>query len=117
MISLDLGVVNLCEPIWALSTRQWALATGLKQSDPEPSRPLSPAIFADQPTCFHVSRLPFPGSPYVATCFLISSTGAYDSHFFAANANSFPRPTRPLLEAKGDSTYLKHVDTYEEVFS
>ena len=117
LISLDLGVVNLCEPIWALSTRQWALATGLKQSDPEPFETFiagNLCISADMLSRFKVA---FPRKPLRGDVLLISSTGAYTSHFFAANANSFPRPTRLMLEANGDWTYLKHVDTYEEVFS
>ena len=88
LISLDLGVVNLCEPIWALSTRQWALATGLKQSDPEPFETFiagNLCISADMLSRFKVA---FPRKPLRGDVLLISSTGAYTSHFF-----SLPTPT------------------------
>jgi diaminopimelate decarboxylase len=93
-------VVNCCEPIVALPARHRALATGLKRSDSEPFE------------TFIASNLCFSGD-----VLLISSTGAYNPTFFASNANSFRRPARLLLEANGDWTYLKHADTYEEIFS
>ena len=117
LISLDLGVVNYCEPIVALPARHWALATGLKRSDPQPFE-----TFIAGNLCFSgdmLSRLKvaFPRKVVRGDVLLISSTGAYNPTFFASNANSFPRPARLLLEANGDWTYLKHADTYEEIFS
>lgn len=44
-------------------------------------------------------------------------TGAYDPSFFAANTNSFPRPTRILVDDKGLVSILKSRDTFEEIFS
>jgi diaminopimelate decarboxylase len=117
LISLDLGVVNYCEPIVALPARKWALATGLKRRDAEPYE-----TFIAGNLCFSadmLSRLKvaFPRKPVRGDVLLISSTGAYNPTFFASNANSFPRPARILLEANGDWTYLKRGDTYEEIFS
>jgi len=117
LISLDLGVVNYCEPIVALPARHWALATGLKQRDAEPFE-----TFIAGNLCFSadmLSRLKvaFPREPVRGDVLLISSTGAYNPTFFASNANSFPRPARLLLEANGDWTYLKRADSYQEIFS
>ncbi len=44
-------------------------------------------------------------------------TGAYDPSFFAANTNSFPRPTRILVNEQGLVSILKKKDTFEEIFS
>ena len=44
-------------------------------------------------------------------------TGAYDPSFFAANTNSFPRPTRILVDTTGLMSVLKKRDTFEDVFS
>jgi len=117
LISLDLGVVNYCEPIVALPARHLALATGLKQRDAEPFE-----TFIAGNLCFSadmLSRLKvaFPRKPVRGDVLLISSTGAYNPTFFASNANSFPRPARLLLEANGDWTYLKRADSYQEIFS
>ena len=117
LISLDLGVVNYCEPIVTLPARHWALATGLKQRDPGPFE-----TFIAGNLCFSadmLSRLKvaFPRKPVRGDVLLISSTGAYNPTFFASNANSFPRPARLLLEANGDWTYLKRADSYQEIFS
>jgi len=117
LISLDLGLVNYCEPIVALPARHWALATGLKQRDAEPFE-----TFIAGNLCFSadmLSRLKvaFPREPVRGDVLLISSTGAYNPTFFASNANSFPRPARLLLEANGDWTYLKRADSYQEIFS
>jgi diaminopimelate decarboxylase len=62
-------------------------------------------------------KVAFPRKPVRGDVLLIASTGAYNPTFFASNANSFPRPARLLLEANGEFTYLKHADTYEEIFS
>ena len=117
LISLDLGVVNYCEPIVALPAGHWALATGLKQRDAEPFE-----TFIAGNLCFSadmLSRLKvaFPRKPVRGDVLLISSTGAYNPTFSASNANSFPRPARLLLEANGDWTYLKRADSYQEIFS
>jgi len=117
LISLDLGVVNYCEPIVALPARHLALATGLKQRDAEPFE-----TFIAGNLCFSadmLSRLKvaFPRKPVRGDVLLISSTGAYNPTFSASNANSFPRPARLLLEANGDWTYLKRADSYQEIFS
>lgn len=117
LISLDLGVVNYCEPMVALPARHWALATGLKQRDPEPFE-----TFIAGNLCFSadmLSRLKvaFPRRPVRGDVVLISSTGAYNPTFFASNANSFPRPARILLEANGDWSYLKRADSYQDIFS
>ena len=93
------------------------LQLGSSRNDPEPFETFiagNLCISADMLSRFKVA---FPRKPLRGDVLLISSTGAYTSHFLAANANSFPRPTRLMLEANGDWTYLKHVDTYEEVFS
>ncbi|MBN2614631.1 MAG: hypothetical protein JXR71_02970 [Bacteroidales bacterium] len=44
-------------------------------------------------------------------------TGAYDPSFFASNTNSFPRPTRILVDDNGLVSVLKSRDTFEEIFS
>jgi diaminopimelate decarboxylase len=117
LISLDLGVVNYCEAIVALPARKWALATEPKRRDPQPFE-----TFIAGNLCFSadmLSRLKvaFPRRPERGDVLLISSTGAYNPTFFASNANSYPRPTRVLLEANGDWTYLKRADSYQEIFS
>jgi diaminopimelate decarboxylase len=116
LISLDLGVVNYGEAIVALPARGWALATELKAREPEPFE-----TFIAGNLCFAadmLSRLKvaFPRRPKRGDIIMISSTGAYNPTFFASNANSFPRPARILLQANGDFTYLKHADTYDEIF-
>lgn len=44
-------------------------------------------------------------------------TGAYDPSFFAANTNSFPRPTRVLTNEHGIVDVIKKQDTFEDIFS
>lgn len=44
-------------------------------------------------------------------------TGAYDPSFFAANTNSFPRPTRVLADEDEVIAVIKKRDTFEEIFS
>jgi diaminopimelate decarboxylase len=44
-------------------------------------------------------------------------TGAYDPSFFTSNTNSFPRPTRILVNEKRLVSVLKKKDTFEEIFS
>jgi diaminopimelate decarboxylase len=68
LISLDLGVVNYCEPIVTLPARHWALATGLKQRDPEPFETFIAGNLCFPPICCHASKSHSRASPCVATC-------------------------------------------------
>ena len=48
---------------------------------------------------------------------MIAATGAYSPTFFAANANSFPRPVRILVEEDGSWSTIHRRDSYDEIFS
>jgi diaminopimelate decarboxylase len=48
---------------------------------------------------------------------LIYDTGGTESHFFSSNANSYPRPSRVMVDEQGNIIVTKRRETYEEIFN
>ena len=117
MIAMEMGVVFYGEAIVALPARNWAIATEPNRRDSEPFE-----TFIAGNLCFNADMLsrikvPLQRKPARGDILVIPNTGAYNPTFFAANANSFPRPARILTDADGAWSYVKRRDTYHEVFS
>jgi hypothetical protein len=66
-----------------------------------------------------ISRLKvrFERKPRLGEIILVRDTGAYAAHFYAANTNSFPRPSRVICYEDGSIAYIEKKDTYDEIFS
>ncbi len=117
MIATEMGVVYYGEAMVALPVRNWSIATEPNRRDPQPFE-----AFVAGNLCFNadmLSRLkvPLQRKPVRGDILLIPNTGAYCPTFFAANANSFPRPSRLIVESDGTLSYVKRRDTYDEIFS
>jgi len=117
MIATEMGVVYYGEAMVALPVRNWSIATEPNRRDAQPFE-----AFIAGNLCFNadmLSRLkvPLQRKPVRGDILLIPNTGAYCPTFFAANANSFPRPSRLIVEADGNWSYVKRRDTYDEIFS
>jgi diaminopimelate decarboxylase len=65
-----------------------ALATGLKQRDPEPFETFIAGNLWFSADMLSRLKVAFPRKPVRGDVLLISSTGAYNPTFFASNANS-----------------------------
>lgn len=117
IIALEMGVVYYAEAMVALPARNWAIATQPNRRDPEPFE-----AFIAGNLCFNADMLsrikvPLQRRPVRGDILIVPNTGAYNPTFFAANANSFPRPARVLVDEGGTWSYVKRRDTYEEIFS
>jgi diaminopimelate decarboxylase len=117
MIAAEMGVVFYGEALIALPVRKVALATAPNQRDREPFE-----TFIAGNLCFNADMLcrvkvPLQRKPDRGDIIIIPNTGAYNPTFFAANANSFPRPARILVDEDGSWAYTKTRDTYDEIFS
>lgn len=117
LIAMEMGVVYYAEAMVALPVRNWSIATEPNRRDPQPFE-----AFIAGNLCFNadmLSRLkvPLQRKPIRGDVLLIPNTGAYCPTFFAANANSFPRPARIIVEGDGSWSYVKRRDTYDEIFS
>jgi len=118
LIAMDAGAVNYDSAVEKdYLMRRWMLASDMDQKDSEPFD-----TFVAGRLCYNgdiISRLKirFPRKPKVGDIVLIPDTGAYSAHFYAANANSFPRPARVICYEDGSVAYIKKEDTYDEIFS
>ena len=96
---------------------KWAIATEPNRRDPQPFE-----TFVAGNLCFNADML--SRHQAAAPAEAGSRRRADDrldrrlfTDFFAANANSFPRPARILIEADGSWSYTHRRDTYDEIFS
>jgi diaminopimelate decarboxylase len=117
MIAVEMGVVFYGEALVALPARNWAIATEPNRRDAEPFE-----AFIAGNLCFNADMLsrikvPLQRRPARGDILIIPNTGAYNPTFFAANANSFPRPARILADAEGAWSYVKRRDAYDGIFS
>jgi len=117
MLAMEMGVVFYAEAVVGLPAMKWAVATEPNRRDPEPFD-----TFVAGNLCFNadmLSRLKvrLQRKPARGDILMIAATGAYSPTFFAANANSFPRPARILVETDGSWSYIHRRDTYDAIFS
>jgi len=117
MLAMEMGVVFYAEAIVGLPAMKWAVATEPNRRDAEPFD-----TFVAGNLCFNadmLSRLKvrLQRKPARGDILMIAATGAYSPTFFAANANSFPRPARILVETDGSWSYIHRRDTYDDIFS
>jgi len=116
LVTLEMGITNHGEA-FLISINRWMIITDRQLQDPEPFE-----AFVAGNLCFTgdmISRykISFRRKPKRGDIVMIYGTGAYDSHFFASNANSFPRPDRILADEKGGITVIKRRDTFREIYS
>jgi diaminopimelate decarboxylase len=118
LVALEIGVVNLAEALeHTIPMNRWSLASGLDRKDTEPFEAFLAGhlcFTGDMPSRY---KIRFPRKPERGDVLLKSDTGAYDPHFYAANTNAFPRPTRVIVLEDGTVEILKKRDTLEEIYS
>jgi len=118
LVTMDAGAVNYDSALEKdYLMRRWTLTSGLGKKDAEPFD-----AFVAGRLCYNADiiswlKIRFTRKPRVGDTVLISDSGAYSSHFYAANTNSFPRPARVICYEDGSIEYLKREDTYDEIFS
>lgn len=117
LLTLEMGVTNQCGSLLHSDMKRWEIANDWNDWDPEPFY-----TFAGGNLCFSgdmlaVFKIRLQRKPKRGDVLLIHDTGAYTSSFFPSNANAFPRPSRLLVDEKGDVTLLKSRDSYSDIFS
>ncbi|MCK4236816.1 MAG: decarboxylase, partial [Candidatus Krumholzibacteria bacterium] len=118
LIAMDAGAVNYDSAVEKdYLMRRWMLTLNINQKDAEPFD-----TFVAGRLCYNgdiISRLKirFPRKPREGDIVLVHDTGAYAAHFYAANTNSFARPSRVICYEDGSVEYIKKEDTYDEIFS
>ncbi|MDQ7823517.1 MAG: decarboxylase [Candidatus Eremiobacteraeota bacterium] len=116
LLLIEMGVLDHCEALTELILRRWMIAGDHRRHDKSPFE-----AFVGGNLCFSGDMLSrykvsFQRAPARGDVVIIRDTGAYNSSFMAANANSFPRPDRVLVNADGSLCLLKKRDTYRQIF-
>jgi diaminopimelate decarboxylase len=117
LVTVNAGEVNFAAAMSGMPMNVWENATYLKIRDINPFE----AFVAGQ-LCFSSDmlakvKIELQHEPKKGEILMIRDTGAYDSQFFTANTNSFPRPARLIAMENGSVECLKKRDTYEDIFS
>lgn len=118
LVAVEAGVVSFGDALeYSIPLNRWSLATGCDRSDTRPFEAFvagNLCFTGDMPSRYKVrlQRRPVRGD-----ALLTWDTGAYNPHFYASNANGFPRPARVLVQSDGSVEFIKTRDTLDEVFS
>lgn len=117
LVQAEIGTTFYGEALVATPVRHFAIANEPNRRDETPFE-----TFVAGNLCFNGDmiarvKVPLQRRPSRGDVMMIANTGAYNPTFFAATANSFPRPARVVVEPDGTFFYTKHRDTYEDVFS
>ena len=118
MISMDAGSVNYADALEKdYLMRQWILTESLDQKDERPYDAFLVGRLCFNSDIINRTKVRFERKPRPNEIILCRDCGAYAAHFYAANTNSFPRPSRVICYGDGSISYLKKKDTYDEIFS
>ncbi len=118
LIALEAGVVSFAEAMEVtIPMNRWSLATGTDRKDPDPFDAFiagNLCYTGDMPSKY---KIQFPRKPVRGDVLITHDTGAYNPHFYVANTNAFPRPSRVIVNGDGSVEYIKIADTFDEIFS
>lgn len=117
LVTLELGVTSHCDSLLVGDIKQWKILTGEISDTDEPFE-----TFVGGNLCFSGDmlaryKITLPRRPVRGDILMYFYTGAYNANFLPANANSFPRPARALVDEKGDYTLLRKRDEFNEIFA
>jgi diaminopimelate decarboxylase len=116
LLVLEMGVVNYAGSVIHKLLNRWAIINDYNRGDGN-----SFEAFACGNLCYNGDiiakyKIQLQRFPQRGDIVVIYDTGGTESHFFASNANSYPRPSRVLIDEKGAITVTKRRETYGEIF-
>jgi diaminopimelate decarboxylase len=117
MTTVNMGETNFASAMSGMPFNRWSLATELNVSDGQPFETFIAGQLCFSSDMLTKSKVELQHKPKKGEILIVYCTGAYNSQFFAANTNSFPRPSRVLVMENGSIEYIKKSDTYEQMFS
>lgn len=117
LVTVEMGVVNLCDVMLENTPNKWEIVNEHKRIDN-----FAFETFIGGNLCFSGDMLtrfkvPLCRKPVRGDILIIHDTGSYTSHFLASNGNSFPRPARVLVFKDKTIRIMKERDTYKDIFS
>ena len=117
MTTVNMGETNFASAMSGMPFNRWSLATELNIRDAQPFETFIAGQLCFSSDMLTKSKIELQHRPKKGELLIVYGTGAYNSQFFAANTNSFPRPSRVLVMENGSIEYIKKSDTYEQMFS
>lgn len=115
LVNLEMGIVCHGESLIEKPVKRWEIVSGWRRKDKKPFE-----AFIGGNLCFSGDMISkykvfLQRKPARGEIVMVHNTGAYTSSLFAANSNSFPRPSRVLVEEDGGLKFLKKRDEYQEI--
>ncbi len=117
MTTVNIGETSFAAAMNGMPFNRWSIATELKTFDEQPYETFIAGQLCFSSDMLAKCKIELQHKPKKGEILIIHYTGAYNSQFFAANTNSFPRPSRVLVMENGSIEYIKKRDTYEQIFS
>jgi diaminopimelate decarboxylase len=117
MTTVNMGETNFAAAMSGIPFNRWLVATELNIRDEQPFETFIAGQLCFSSDMLAKCKVELQHRPKKGDILIVYCTGAYNSQFFAANTNSFPRPSRVLVMENGSIEYLKKKETYEQIFS
>lgn len=117
MVTVNMGETNFAAAMSGIPFNRWTLGTELNVFDEQPFETFIAGNLCFSSDMLAKCKVELQHKPKRGEVLIVHCTGAYNSQFFAANTNSFPRPSRVLVIENGSIEYLKKRDTFEEMFA
>jgi diaminopimelate decarboxylase len=117
LTSLEMGITNFGQAMLDIPINRWMVLNDYQKKDNIPFETFVAGNLCFSGDMITKYKISLQRKPKRGDILMIQDTGAYDANFFASNANSFPRPSRILLDEEGNISIIKKRDTYAEIFS
>jgi diaminopimelate decarboxylase len=117
MITVNAGQVNIASAMSGFTLGHWENAVNISESADNPYEAFVAGHLCFSSDMLSKFKIKFNHKPQKGELLITYNTGAYNSQFFTANTNSYPRPSRIIVMENGSVEYIKKRDTYEDIFS
>ncbi|MBC2581088.1 alanine racemase [Clostridium sp. DJ247] len=117
LLVLEMGVVNYAGSVIHKLLNRWAIINDYNQVEDNPFEAFVCGNLCYNGDIIAKYKIQLQRTPKRGDVIAIYDTGGTESHFFASNANSYPCPSRILVDENGIITVTKRRQTYEDIFS
>lgn len=100
-----------------IKTHRWGFTEDPHRKDTAPFEAFLAGNLSSMDDMLTPLKVSLPRKPKTGDILMAAATGAYSTTFSAANADSFPRPTRIFIGGDGAVKELHNRDSYQQVFS
>ncbi len=116
LLVLEMGVVNYAGSVIHKLLNGWSIVNDYTRMEEKPFEAFVCGNLCYNGDIIAKYKIKLQRTPKRGDIVMIYDTGGTESHFFASNANSYPCPSRVLVDENGSVTVVKRRDSQNEIF-